>query len=445
VEPGGDLVRDRVADAAEAELVGREREQAQLRDWLQSGRGRAVVFVSGPGGIGKSVLVRGALSSAGPEALVLDGHDAEPTPAGVLRAIGEVMGERIPATPQEAGAAIAAAGATVVVVEAFERLNLIDGWLRNDLLVQLPASVTTVIVGRRPPNLAWRTSPGWRRLLAELVVGPLTEQEAQQLVARHPLPDTVQQLILRFGRGHPLALELAAEAFSRHPDLELPDGPPAEVVEELFEVLLNDLSSVDRETVEAASILRRINRPLLSAVMADDHAPNATDEAWRMLRNLPFVSTTSSGLRLHAVAHNAIGGALEIRNPVRVRQLGAKLPPPYCETPPMGQVGTPAPICCSWFRTRSSATVMCRPAISSIRSNGLPETICRPFWPSPRSTTVRAAPSGWSSGGERTGTGSSWAGAATARSPRSAWWFRSARWTGISREPMSCCRWSSTI
>jgi DNA-binding CsgD family transcriptional regulator len=121
-----------------------------------------------------------------------------------------------------------------------------------------------------------------------------------------------------------LALELAAEALSRHPALELPDGPPAEVVEELFEVLLNDLSDADRETVEAASILRRITRPLLDAVMADDHAPNAIDDAWRMLRNLPFVSTTSSGLRLHAVAHNAIGGALEIRNPGRVRQVRRK-------------------------------------------------------------------------------------------------------------------------
>src|SRR6185503_7261236 len=36
------------------------------------------------------------------------------------------------------------------------------------------AGRTSAAVGRRGPNAAWRTAPGWRTLLGELVVGPMT-------------------------------------------------------------------------------------------------------------------------------------------------------------------------------------------------------------------------------------------------------------------------------
>lgn len=322
VEPGAGQIQGRLTEAVGAELVGRARERAELLDWLEPGQGPAVVFVWGAGGIGKSTLVRGALASAGGRPLLLDGHDVEPTPAGLLRAVGAAIDATTPPTPDEAAAMVATADVSVLVIDAYERLNLVDGWLRNSLLVRLPSSVTTVIVGRRPPNLAWRAAPGWRRLLAELVVDPLADSDARRLVDRHPLPPERRELVLRFGRGHPLALELAAEAFARHPDLHLPEGPPAEVVEELFEVLLDDLADADRSTVEAAAVLRRVTQPLLTAVLSDDSlSGSSTERAWRLLRGLPYVTTTSSGLRLDGVAHHVIGDALEIRDPVRVGQL----------------------------------------------------------------------------------------------------------------------------
>jgi DNA-binding CsgD family transcriptional regulator len=212
----------------------------------------------------------------------------------------------------------------VLVVDGFERLNLLDGWLRNELLVALPADVTTVLVGRRPPNLAWRTAPAWRHLLSELVLGPLSEADARLLVDRRGLPAALAQRVLQFGRGHPLALELAAEACGRHPDLDLPDGPPAEVVEELFDVLLDDLAPAERETVERASVLRRVTLPLLAAVLADEDVdPDRADlhAAWRTLRDLPFTVTTRAGLEFESVARGVVAGGFEIRDPARVQEL----------------------------------------------------------------------------------------------------------------------------
>ena len=221
-------------------------------------------------------------------------------------------------------AAIGRADVGIVVVDGFERLNLLDGWLRNEFLVALPADVTTVLVGRRPPNLAWRTASGWRHLLGELHLGPMNNIDAAALVGRRDLPPDTARRVVRLGHGHPLALELLAEAFARRPDLDLPDGPPAEVLEELFEVLLDDLDPGERRTVESAAVLRRVTLPLLQAVLTgpDPGGPVPdVQQAWRVLRQLPFTVTTASGLELQPIARQAVAGALEIRDPARVRQL----------------------------------------------------------------------------------------------------------------------------
>jgi DNA-binding CsgD family transcriptional regulator len=115
---------------------------------------------------------------------------------------------------------------------------------------------------------------------------------------------------------------------ARHSVLQLSDGPPGEVVEALFEVLLDDLNPTERRTVEAASILRRVTRPLLSAVLDPDGQD--VDAAWRTLRELPFTSVTRIGLELDPLARNVIAGGLEVREPgyvaeVRRRAAGAAL------------------------------------------------------------------------------------------------------------------------
>jgi DNA-binding CsgD family transcriptional regulator len=45
---------------------------------------------------------------------------------------------------------------------------------------------------------------------------------------------------------------------------------------------------------------------------------------WRALLGLPFASMTRNGVEFHAVARQAIAGALEIRDPVRVRRLRSR-------------------------------------------------------------------------------------------------------------------------
>ncbi len=306
----------RLRRAAAARFVGRVRERAHLADLLDRGFGPAVVFVSGSSGIGKTALVAATIAGLDQPVVTLDGRAIEPTPAGFLSALSDHLGSEPIQSPAQAGAVLEARGVAVLVVDSFERLNLLDAWLRHDFLPALAAESTTVLVGRRSTNVAWRTAPGWRSLLAELVVGELADDDSAALVARYGLSADSTARVLHFGRGHPLALEMASEAVARRADLELSDGPHAEVIEALFEALIDDLNPAERRTVEAAAILRRVTRPLLTAVL--DRDGQDLSGAWRTLCELPFTSMSRTGLELDPLARNVIAGGLEISDPARV-------------------------------------------------------------------------------------------------------------------------------
>jgi DNA-binding CsgD family transcriptional regulator/ABC-type branched-subunit amino acid transport system ATPase component len=303
-------VADRLAGAAADALVGREREREQLRAWVTDADGPSAVFVHGPAGIGKTALVTGTLT--GPTTLVLDAREVEPTPATVLAHFGAARVEQV-------ADAFAASSVDALVIDSYERFGVVDGWLRNQLLPSLPARTTTVFVGRNPPNVAWRAARGWRQLLVDMLVGPLTEADAAQLVARKGLMGDRAERARRFGHGHPLALELACEALLRHPELVVEDAPPAEVVEELVDVLFDDLDPEMRDVVEAASVLRRITVPALAAVLEQDDAK--AQLAWVALRDLPFTTVRPDGVELQPVVQDVTVTRLELRDPARAREL----------------------------------------------------------------------------------------------------------------------------
>jgi DNA-binding CsgD family transcriptional regulator len=307
---------DRLADAEATALVGRTVERELLVGLLTAEPGPAIVFLHGPGGIGKTILLHGVLDRLGAASVCIDGRHVEPTPTGLLEAIAAVLGVAELRSVQDAAARLEATGTRLLAIDSYEHLGILDGWLRNDLLPALPAAMRTVTAGRNPPNHAWRTAAGWRTLIAEQLLGPLSEADAALLLRRRALPEPVVARALRFGRGHPLALELIAEALSRRPDLHVRAGPPPEVVEELVDVIFEGLPPDARHNAERASVLRRVTEPLLAAVLADDAADGPQRAvAWRMLRDLPFTSVTPYGLEFSAVIHEVIATALELRNP----------------------------------------------------------------------------------------------------------------------------------
>src|SRR3954449_12693900 len=130
-------------DARAADLPGRDRERAALAA-LAEDEGPLVAIVHGIAGVGKSALLRAAVHDArqrGAAAVLLDGRAIEPTERGFLNALGAGLGEHLHSVGDAAAALAAVPGPLVLLVDAYERLQLLDFWMRFVLVPALPASV----------------------------------------------------------------------------------------------------------------------------------------------------------------------------------------------------------------------------------------------------------------------------------------------------------------
>jgi DNA-binding CsgD family transcriptional regulator len=302
-------IAERLEESAGRGFVGREPELAVLSSAVAGAEAPFVAaFVHGPGGIGKSRLLHAwrAGSVPGVRWIALDGRDVEPTPRGLRSALGRELG--LPAErPDTAaiGEAIAAdQRRTVIVIDTYEVLGLLDSWLRTTFLPALPASVTTVLAGRDRPSAAWHAAPGWAGLVADLPLAPLSPDDAVHLLRDHGLDGEQAARANAFAHGNPLALVLAAAGLHADPGAVFP--PPG-----LLDSLLERLPSGAVPLVEAVSTVRRVTEPILRALLDVDDAREAFDT----LRALPFTEPGADGLLLHDVVRDAVGRDLALRDP----------------------------------------------------------------------------------------------------------------------------------
>src|SRR3954451_483743 len=118
-------------DARAAELPGRNRERATLAALVEDERPR-VAIVHGIAGVGKSARLRAAVHDArqrGATAVLLDGRAIEPTEHGFLNALGTALGERLHSVGEAAAALAVVPERVVLLLDAYERLPLLDVWM----------------------------------------------------------------------------------------------------------------------------------------------------------------------------------------------------------------------------------------------------------------------------------------------------------------------------
>jgi len=216
---------DVVERARREGFVGRRSELTSFDSALAGRSTHRVLFVSGPGGIGKTTLLmemRGRARAAGRSVALLDGREVDPSPEGFRTALRAAGGEP-----------------GVVFVDGYEHLGAIDGWLRRDLIPALGADDVMVLAGREPPGAAWRADPGWRRVVAFHRLDYLDDSESSDLLARAGVDGAARDRLLPLGKGHPLALALLADAAAAGtvPD-RLADVP--DLIAALMESLLRE-------------------------------------------------------------------------------------------------------------------------------------------------------------------------------------------------------------
>ncbi|HXW46292.1 MAG TPA: LuxR C-terminal-related transcriptional regulator [Streptosporangiaceae bacterium] len=367
-------IADRVRESAERGFVGRRRELEELGAATAAQEAPFLVaFVHGPGGIGKSTLVRRVLSGLPPlvRGLYLDGRDVEPTPEGFCRAIGRALG--LPEMEMNVATIASALGGTRVtlVVDTYEALGLLDAWLRTRFLPALPATTVTILAGRDRPASAWYASAGWPGLVAEFPLGCLSAEEAADLLRSRGLDVAQAAWANGFARGHPLALELAAAAVRADPSCT--QGEPVAPAG-LLESFLGQLPATTVEAVEAAAMVRRVTEPILAALLDDP------GNGFSALRALPFVEEAGDGLLLHDVVRDTVNHNLSTRDPDARREYRRRAVS-YLTDP--GRIGPSDP----WQHTADLIYLIENPVL---RDACFPSS--RPsHWVEPASTRDRAA------------------------------------------------------
>jgi hypothetical protein len=315
-----ETLMDRLEMARRQQFVGRQNE----RELFQSALAAAempffVLYLFGPGGVGKSSLLREfahAATQLGAAVEQLDGRSIDANPDIFLTALQNLI-----AAPDAASIFSTLEkrdGRTVILIDTAELLFPLDGWLQDSFLPHLPRNVFVILAGRNPPSLRWRTDPGWQQLMRVLPIKNLSQEESRAFLMRRQIPARQHEAILNFTHGHPLALSLVADVFAQQPTVEFrPENAP-DIIKTLMEQFMHEAPSArHRAALEACSQVRLLNEPLLAAMLqvADPHP------IFEWLRGLSFIDAERRGLYPHDLAREALAADLRWRNPARQTEL----------------------------------------------------------------------------------------------------------------------------
>jgi hypothetical protein len=295
---------DLLDQARHENFVGRRRELDSFDAALAGSSPVRVLFVHGPGGIGKTTLLmefRVRARRAGRTVALIEGREVDPSPEGLAAAVKAVLpAEDLPGP--------------VLLIDGYEQLSPIDAWLRGDFVPALPADAVVVLAGREPPAPPWRTDPGWRRVVATHSLDHFVAAESRQLLDRAGVPSAVQPHLETLGRGHPLAMAMLADAALSGPVPErLADIP--ELVSALLDALLRDAPTEAHVTGLAACTKAWLTTEDLLHDLVGDDAP----EVWRWLSQRPFVTCGPRGLWPHDLARDVLDAGFDRRVPERYR------------------------------------------------------------------------------------------------------------------------------
>jgi len=295
-------------------FVGRRRELAGFDDAVAGRSSCRVLFVHGPGGIGKTTLLlelRARARLAGRAVVLLDGRDVDPSPEGFEHAVAAALG-RDASRPRDAESPVN----VVLLVDGYEQLAPIDSWLRGEFIPSLAADSVVILAGRDAPTAAWLVDAGWRHVVAVYRLDPFDVAESGQLFDLADVAAQNRQPLMALGRGHPLALALLADAARTGVvPTSLADVPA--LVSALLDSLLRGAPTqahVDGLAVCAKAWLT--TEDLLRDVVGDE-AP----AVWAWLERRPFIVSGPRGLTPHDLARDVLDTEFERRSPERYRSL----------------------------------------------------------------------------------------------------------------------------
>lgn len=307
-------VGERLSRARTRAFVGRDEELGRFEQALAGDPQAPFAFyVCGPGGIGKSTLLRcmaDRARAAGRLLVELDGRFVSRDPAEFERAAGPFL--------DVAG--------TVLFVDSFEHSQWLESWLWQHFLPRAADGTLVVLGGRHTPQPQWTTDPAWSGLLHVIELQPFSEEQSRSLLAAAQIRPELRDRVLRFAAGNPLALSLAAAAGSAGCSSEAVWAPSADVLRTLLAGLIGDVpSAAHRRALEVVAQAHSTSEELLTAVLPEEDA----HLLFSWLRDLPFMESTHRGLHPHDAARETLAADLRWRAPHAFASMRQRLAEEY--------------------------------------------------------------------------------------------------------------------
>lgn len=302
---GWTRLADHLAALDAARFSGRSGILSRVDRVLAGETARRVVLVHGPGGIGKSALLReiGRRAAAAERPVrAVDARVLDPVPGALEKALE--------GADELAG--------VVVSIDSFEHVGAMDSLLRERILPGLPADAVVVVAGRRAPSPGWFRD-GWEHVVVEVPLGPLSSGEARELLAALEVTDPAAvEPLVAWARGSPLALSLAVYGS----DEDQADLAEMDLNGMIVRRLAGDeLGDVDSEVLEVAAVARAVDARLLAAVLPG----RATRAANETLRRCSVAEPVGARVTLHDLVRSALHDDLRRRDPGREAELRCRL------------------------------------------------------------------------------------------------------------------------
>ncbi|MFI8447243.1 ATP-binding protein [Streptomyces erythrochromogenes] len=307
-------VGERLSRARVQAFIGRE-EELGLFGGALAGDARApfAFYVCGPGGIGKSTLLRRLADharAAGRLLVELDGRFVSRDPIDFEHAAGPFLD--VPGT--------------VLFVDSFDHCQWLESWLWHHFLPRAADDTLVVLAGRRAPQPQWTADPAWSGLLHVTELEPFSEDQARSLLVAAQIRPELRDRVLRFAGGNPLALSLAAAAGSAGCAREEIWAPSADVLRTLLAGLVGEVpTAAHRRALEVAAQAHSTSEELLSCVLPGEDA----HLLFSWLRDLPFMESTHRGLHPHDAARETLAADLRWRAPNAYEAIRRRLADEY--------------------------------------------------------------------------------------------------------------------
>jgi hypothetical protein len=293
-------------------VVGRRAELELFRSAVASDSvDLAVLYLHGPGGIGKTSLLEAFAEVAeAHEAVVvrLDARELAASPGSVLTALRGVV--EVP----DDGPIGGNADPLVLLIDSYERLAPIDDWVREQLVPRLPVGAVTVLAGRTPPGSGWRADPAWRDLLRVVSLRNLAPADSRAYLAACGVDPAHHDRLVALTHGHPLGLSLCADVAVRGGELG-GDALHPDLVGDLVRGFVDVVPDERQRTVLAACAQARvITEEILREVLGPDRDEGEAHERFAWLQGLSFIESGPDGVFPHDLARDVLDADLRWRD-----------------------------------------------------------------------------------------------------------------------------------